>query len=237
MENDGKKKAAPIVFISYSHDDDDHISWVRDLAARLRQNGIDARLDNWEVKHGGSLTAFMKTIRPADSVVIVMTPAYAKKSDANQGGVGYETQLIDGDILAGAPREKFIPVLRSGSHDIHSDDCAIPISLNGTRFIDFRGVDQRVPAAPLRELVAAIREEGGPPAIILPTSRVRASTSHAPGFRADDGYSVGSLRRAVGEQVDARYEPADILRHFIDEGIERDIVRRVLWRHFGINIP
>lgn len=34
--------STPKVFISYSHDTQDHKKWVLDLATRLRNSGIDA---------------------------------------------------------------------------------------------------------------------------------------------------------------------------------------------------
>lgn len=37
----------PEVFISYSHDNDEHKEWVLQLATRLRSNGIDVILDRW----------------------------------------------------------------------------------------------------------------------------------------------------------------------------------------------
>ncbi|MCH7712967.1 MAG: hypothetical protein IIC99_05030 [Chloroflexi bacterium] len=36
---------APTVFISYSHDSDVHKAWVLSFATDLRDNGIDATLD------------------------------------------------------------------------------------------------------------------------------------------------------------------------------------------------
>ena len=38
---------APPVFISYSHDSDEHRDLVLDLAGRLRRDGIDAIIDQY----------------------------------------------------------------------------------------------------------------------------------------------------------------------------------------------
>jgi hypothetical protein len=40
--------AAPKVFISYSHDSEAHEDRVLDLANRLRKDGIDAQIDQYE---------------------------------------------------------------------------------------------------------------------------------------------------------------------------------------------
>ena len=37
--------AAPRVFVSYSHDSQDHKNWVLTLATRLVKNGVDVILD------------------------------------------------------------------------------------------------------------------------------------------------------------------------------------------------
>lgn len=50
----------PQVFISYSHDSLEHKQWVLELATRLRANGIDAILDQWDLKPGDDLPKFME---------------------------------------------------------------------------------------------------------------------------------------------------------------------------------
>ncbi|QHO73082.1 hypothetical protein ACH79_10955 [Bradyrhizobium sp. CCBAU 051011] len=96
----------PSAFISYSWDSAaTHERWVASLAARLEQNGVKVWLDQWHVKAGESLTKFMESkIRSSGHVVVVCTPAYARKSNARQGGVGFEQQIISADRLAGIPR-------------------------------------------------------------------------------------------------------------------------------------
>jgi hypothetical protein len=40
--------APPTAFISYSWDDEEHKAWVKQLAARLRGDGVDVALDQWD---------------------------------------------------------------------------------------------------------------------------------------------------------------------------------------------
>jgi len=42
----------PTTFISYSWESEELKSWVKDLATKLRSNGIDVKLDQWEVVPG-----------------------------------------------------------------------------------------------------------------------------------------------------------------------------------------
>ena len=52
------------VFISYSWDSKDHKEWVKDLAIKLRNDGINATLDQWELAPGDQLTHFMEEKNP-----------------------------------------------------------------------------------------------------------------------------------------------------------------------------
>ncbi len=70
-ENDvGRGVYIPKAFVSYSWDDDAHNKWVAELATKLRADGIDITLDQWNTVSGDQLTSFMeKEIRENDSVL------------------------------------------------------------------------------------------------------------------------------------------------------------------------
>ena len=104
------------VFVSYSWEDKDHNEWVKNLASKLRKDGIDAKLDQWELTPGDQLTEFMeKSIRENDYVLVICTPTYKLKSDKRKGGVGYEGDIITSEIFGKKNHRKFIPLLRKGS--------------------------------------------------------------------------------------------------------------------------
>lgn len=130
------EKKPPTAFISYSRDDESHMNWVKELAAQLRADGIDAKLDQWEVSPGDSITEFMETgIRESDFVVIICTPRYKERSDSRMGGVGYEESVITGEVFTNpSDRNRFIPVLRRGEWA----DTA-PSRLTGVDYVDLSG--------------------------------------------------------------------------------------------------
>jgi hypothetical protein len=102
-------------FISYSWDDEAHREWVRKLAERLRTDGVDVSIDRWAVVPGDQLPAFMeRAIRENQFVVIICTPRYKQRSDAREGGVGYEGDIMTSELMASQNNRKLIPVLRSG---------------------------------------------------------------------------------------------------------------------------
>jgi hypothetical protein len=101
------------VFISYSWDNDEHKLWVRELAARLRSDGIDVTLDQWHLIPGDQLPEFMeRSVRESNHVLIICTPKYKERSNNRQGGVGYEGDIITAEFMATRNHRIFIPILR-----------------------------------------------------------------------------------------------------------------------------
>lgn len=127
---------APKVFISYSWDNEEHEKWILELATKLRENGVDAILDKWDLGPlGKPLPNFMETsISKSQRVICVMTPNYKKKTDNLAGGVGYEYSIISGEIFTDdINTSKFIPLFRNGT-----DADAIPTILKGRKYVDMR---------------------------------------------------------------------------------------------------
>jgi len=125
---------APKTFISYSWDDDAHKEWVKQLATRLRLDGVDVTLDRWHSAPGHQLPEFMeRAVRENDFVIAVCTPRFKEKSDARGGGVGYEGDIMTAYAFTDKDEKKFIPVLRSGDWRE-----AAPTWLLGRVWIDLR---------------------------------------------------------------------------------------------------
>jgi nucleotide-binding universal stress UspA family protein len=123
------------VFISYSWDSDIHREWVRKLAERLRADGVDVSIDRWETVPGDQLPAFMeRAIRENKFVIIICTARYKRRSDAREGGVGYEGDIMTGEVLTSQNNRKFIPVLRDGAWQE-----AAPSWLVGKYYINLTG--------------------------------------------------------------------------------------------------
>ena len=126
---------APTAFVSYSWDSDQHRDWVRELATRLRGDGIDVKLDQWNAVLGDNLPQFMETaVRENDYVLIVCTPRYKAKADKRTGGAGYEGDIMTAEIYATGNQRKFIPILREGEWETTA-----PSWLLGKIYVDLRG--------------------------------------------------------------------------------------------------
>lgn len=130
-----RNEIAPTAFISYSWDDEEHKHWVRELATRLRTDGVDVRLDHWELAPGDQLTTFMeRSVRESSFVLIICTPQYKRKADRREGGVGYEDTVMTSEVYcSGTNWRKFIPILRREEWS-----ASAPSWLQGSYRIDMR---------------------------------------------------------------------------------------------------
>lgn len=108
----------PRVFISYSHDSAPHKEWVLELATTLRNRGVDAILDQWDLKPGHDLPSFMETnLVACDYAVMVCTPKYVAKANSGSGGVGYEKMIMTSQSLKKISESRVIPIIREkGGH-------------------------------------------------------------------------------------------------------------------------
>jgi TIR domain len=90
----------PQVFISYSHDSDEHKAWVADLARFLVSNGIDVIIDAWNLRRGEDIPKFMEDgLSSADRVLMICTERYVEKADGALGGVGYEKMIVTAELM------------------------------------------------------------------------------------------------------------------------------------------
>lgn len=122
----------PRVFISYSHDSAEHKGWVLDFATTLRNRGIDAVLDQWDLKPGDDLPHFMETeLASCDYVLMICTDNYVMKANAGEGGVGYEKMIMTSTLLKTIDSNKVIPIIRQSGGSL------TPTFLNSKLYIDF----------------------------------------------------------------------------------------------------
>lgn len=126
----------PRVFISYSHDSAEHKSWVLDFATTLRNRGIDAVLDQWDLRPGDDLPHFMETeLERCDYVLMICTENYVLKANAGEGGVGYEKMIMTSSLLKTIDSNKVIPIIRQAGNSLR------PTFLNTKLYIDFSNDD------------------------------------------------------------------------------------------------
>ncbi|HWZ44689.1 MAG TPA: SEFIR domain-containing protein [Candidatus Saccharimonadales bacterium] len=125
------------VFLSYSWDSEEHIKSVLDLSDRLRSDGVDCVLDQYESSPAEGWPRWMdRKIRDSHFVLMVCTETYYRRVMGDESpdaglGVRWEGNLIYQHIYnAGATNTKFLPVLLQPN-----DQKFIPTPLQGaTRY-------------------------------------------------------------------------------------------------------
>ncbi len=122
----------PKVFISYSHDSDEHKQWVLKLHTKLSENDIEVMFDQSDLHPGSNSPVFMEKLRSADRVLLICTDNYVQKANDREGGVGYEANIITAELYRNLKTTKFIPVVRQSSSEEK-----VPIFLEGYFYIDF----------------------------------------------------------------------------------------------------
>lgn len=107
----------PKAFISHASEDKDR--FVIEFAAKLRENGIDAWVDKWEMMPGDSLVnkIFDEGIKNADVIIIILSQNSVDKPWVKE-------EINAGFIKRIESNVKIIPVI--------IDDCNVPESLKST---------------------------------------------------------------------------------------------------------
>ena len=136
----------PRVFLSYTGVNPDNRKWVSNFATKLRRSGVNTRLDIWHLKPGQDLAQWMTNeVIMADKVLLICDKYYAEKSNTKTGGVGWETMIIQGDMLSNEHSSKYIVILRD------SIDESIPIYMKSRYSMNW--TDEKQEDEKFRELL------------------------------------------------------------------------------------
>lgn len=136
------EEKVPTVFISYSHDSKEHQDRVLQLSNKLRDEGIDCLLDQYEDSPPEGWPKWMdRNVKKCDFVLVVCTKAYYDRTmgeDEKGLGIKWESTLIYQQLYnAGANNTKFIPII---FNDGKFED--IPEPLQGATFYNVDKPDE-----------------------------------------------------------------------------------------------
>lgn len=143
----------PQVFISYSHDSEEHKNWIIQLATRLRSNGVDVILDAWNTKLGSDLASFMEQgLSKSQRVICVCSDNYLNKANGGKGGAGYEKQIMTSELIVDQNTSWIIPLIVNNSSNKKT-----PTFLGSRKYISFE--DPKLYEPKYEELLRDILEE------------------------------------------------------------------------------
>jgi hypothetical protein len=160
----------PMVFVSHASEDKDR--FVIAFATKLRDNGINAWVDKWEIRPGDSLVdkIFEVGIGAAQAILIVLSRNSVDKP--------WVRQELDASVVERIKRgTKIIPIVM--------DDCVVPTSLQSTLHV--RIADLNNYEAQLTSIIDAIYEYSDKPPVGSPPSYVQTTLERVPGLKRIDG--------------------------------------------------
>ncbi|HZW26677.1 MAG TPA: SEFIR domain-containing protein [Gallionella sp.] len=165
----------PVVFISYSHDSDEHRERVLALSERLRQDGIDTRLDRYPngTPPEGWPRWMLNQLDEAKFVLVICTETYYRRFRGHEQpgkgkGADWEGALITQEIYdSRSNTTKFVPVFLKAVVDAHipeplrKDSYYVLASEDAYRNLyDFLLGQAGIEPGPLGELKSRPRRQG-----------------------------------------------------------------------------
>ncbi|MFN0112470.1 MAG: SUMF1/EgtB/PvdO family nonheme iron enzyme [Blastocatellia bacterium] len=119
------EQTPPKVFISYSHDSQEHFDRILLLSDTLREWGIDCHIDQYELAPADWLRWMERRIREADFVLVVCTATYRRRFNGEEEpgkglGVRHEGGVISAELYnRQTETAKFIPLVFSVTDSAH----------------------------------------------------------------------------------------------------------------------
>lgn len=182
----------PKVFISYSWTSVEHEQFVMDLATSLRNHGVDAILDKWDLRPGQDKYVFMESMvvdTEVLKVLVICERKYQEKANNRAGGVGTESQIISQELYGKVKQTKFIPIVCE--YDDDGQPC-LPVFMKGLIYIDVSSEERY--GEGLDQLLRLIYEQ---------PFHQKPKLGGAPAFVSNDGTSyvkeLGAAVRAIQE--------------------------------------
>ncbi|MGB1010606.1 MAG: SEFIR domain-containing protein, partial [Thiolinea sp.] len=192
----------PRVFISYSHDSDEHRDFVLNLANHLRAEGVESWIDQYVpgFPAQGWQRWMEHEIEQADFVLLVCTPLYHQRfmgEDQEGGrGVNFEGVVISQLLYDGFQQNtKFLPVVPEGGHFEH-----VPVTLR-SHFFQLENDYQKLYRVITRQ------PEVVPPPVAGQTVQLppKVSTNTSPALSLESAYLESLLQQSQIRFADQTY--------------------------------
>jgi TIR domain-containing protein len=175
---------SPKVFLCHATEDKER--FVLAFARKLRERGIDAWLDKWEIQPGDSLVdkIFEEGLKFAEAIIIVVS--------ANSVAKKWVREELDVSVVNRIKRgTRLIPVVL--------DDSEVPEALKATRWVRIRNLNNY--ESELGEIVAAVFGITDKPALGDPPSYTRKNIT-IPGTSQQDAFVLSLFCEAALKRDD-----------------------------------
>ncbi len=190
-----EEEMKPKVFVCHATEDKDR--FVRGFSTRLRENGIDAWVDEWEIGPGDRLVRkiFDDGIKNAKSFIIVLSQISVEKP--------WVKEELDAAVVKRIEQgTKIVPVVL--------DDCKVPEVLRATRWIKIKDIKNY--DAEIREIINSIFEHTDKPPLGSPPAYLQVAKVRFPRL----GKMDSMVLKLIGESAienDTLIVTDDLARH------------------------
>jgi hypothetical protein len=196
-------------FISYAWSSPAHEQWVLDLATRLMEDGVEIKLDKWDLGVGQDKYAFMESMisdKSVNKVIMICDKVYVEKANKREGGAGTEAQILTPELYKSVEQSKFAAVIRENDPD---GNAYVPTFFAGRIYISY--VDEMQAERSYEELLRWLLGKplhvkpklGTPPEFITNPSATVIGT-------------VSTYKRAADAIREARPTAAGLVREYAD---------------------
>ncbi|MCY4651768.1 MAG: TIR domain-containing protein [Dehalococcoidia bacterium] len=130
-------ESVPCAFLSYSWTSKEHKERIKEWADRLCTDGVDVKLDLYDLNLGDDTLAYMERMvtDPLVSHVLVFSDQeYAEKANSRRAGVGVESQIISQEVYKQVDQSKFIPIVCEFDS---AGVPALPVFMKSRKYLDF----------------------------------------------------------------------------------------------------
>ena len=136
-----KEIKIPKVFLSYARTNLEYAESIVEFASTLRDDGIDASLDEWDLKPGNDIYHFMesKIKSEADFVLLMINDEFTEKANKRKNGAGAEVQMLAKELYENVEQGRIIPIIwkRDGEGEIK-----LPNIVESRYYIDLSSDDK-----------------------------------------------------------------------------------------------
>jgi DNA-binding transcriptional ArsR family regulator len=223
--------SAPIIFISYSHDSDEHAARVRGLNASLSRDGCECRLDVYRDTDEDWPLWMTRQLTEANFILCVVTDTYGRRfSDKELPdvglGVGWEAGLIRRLLYAKKlHNDRVFPVLFDSADEQH-----IPLELEGYDFflLDNPAGYETLLRKVLNRRLYVAPEIGSAPNLESETTRPlfeRPTASADEAKRESDRFDISRIIKYAPAELIGRESELEILSDTWDKAVRNEAKR------------
>ena len=178
---------------------------VLDIVDKLYANGVHAIVDEYDLKPGQDIHAFMESsILDTNNghILLMCDKAYQEKANAREGGVGAEVSIYTPEVYGNVDQQRIIPVVLETDEQGHA---CVPMFVKSRYYVDLSAPDRFEEA--FESLLRTILD--------VP-KRTRPRLGSVPDFLTSDEPPSYAGLQGIARQMQNLQTPSDNVRYLFN---------------------